>query len=89
MRNLLAFLAAAALTVAGLGWYLDWYRVQATPTDAGHRKVNIDIDTNKIGDDLHRGGEQILERGGEQIQKNLDKNQKPAAAEAGKALSGN
>src|SRR3712207_7363770 len=37
VRNLLAFLAAAALTFAGLGWYLGWYKVHSASADAGHR----------------------------------------------------
>ena len=31
MKNLLAFLAAAALTFAGVGWYLDWFQVLNSP----------------------------------------------------------
>jgi hypothetical protein len=73
MRNLLAFSAAAALTVAGLGWYLDWYKIQATPSTNGHRNVEIDIDTNKMTQDVHKGGEQILENGGQRLQQSVDK----------------
>src|ERR1700730_16232337 len=32
MRNILALLAAGALVVAGLGWYLGWYHVKSTPS---------------------------------------------------------
>jgi hypothetical protein len=59
MRNLLALLAAAALTFFGLGWYLDWYHIQSTPTDPGHRSVTIDVNTKKIGSDLQKGSEKI------------------------------
>jgi hypothetical protein len=61
MRNLLALLAALLLLVAGVGWYRDWFKVHSQPADAGHHKVNIDIDTHKIGQDLHQG-EQKLQR---------------------------
>ena len=43
MRNLLAFLAAAALTLIGVGWYLDWFHLQSVPGGSGHRSVTIDI----------------------------------------------
>jgi hypothetical protein len=69
MRNLLAFVAAAALTVAGLGWYLDWYKVQSTPTVAGRRSIQIDINSKKIEEDVHRG----VQKGEEKLQNVLDK----------------
>jgi hypothetical protein len=67
MRNTLAFLAALALTVAAAGWYLGWYHIQAMPGHAGHESVNIDIDTGKAGQDLHKGEqkvEKLLEKKG-------------------------
>ena len=59
MRNLLALLAAVVLLVAGIGWYRGWYRVQNSPTSPGHHAVNIDIDKDKIGKDLHEGEEEL------------------------------
>ena len=59
MRNALAFLAAATLTVLGVGWYLGWYRVSDAPADEGKRKVNIEFNTTRIGDDLHKGGQKV------------------------------
>jgi len=38
MRNLLALLAAVVLVVAGLGWYLGWFHVRATPTGDRRRR---------------------------------------------------
>ena len=55
MKNLLAFLAALVLTVAGVGWYLGWFEVHNAPPHHGRHRVNIDIDTNKVGDDLEKG----------------------------------
>jgi len=61
MRNLLAFVAALALTFGGVGWYLDWFKIQSTRPveDPGHRSVNIDINTKKVGQDLHRAEEKV------------------------------
>src|SRR5262249_26122101 len=59
MRNVLAFLAAATLTVLGVAWYLGWYRVSSAPADEGKKKVNIEFNTTRIGDDLHKGGQKI------------------------------
>jgi hypothetical protein len=92
MRNLLAFAAAAVLTVAALGWYLDWYRIQIAPAPNGHRNVNIDINAEQIGQDIHRGSEKLLESGGQNLQRALDKTSKlPTAAgqPRGQAPAGN
>jgi hypothetical protein len=55
MRNLLALLATLALTFGGLGWYLDWYKIQSTPTGPGRTGIQIDFDKKKIGEDVSRG----------------------------------
>lgn len=65
MRNILAFLAAASLTFLGAGYYLGWYSVVSTPGSSGHRSVNIDFDTKKIGHDI--------EESASKVQKILDK----------------
>ena len=59
MRNLLAFLAAVTLTVIVAGWYLNWYSIVSVPADNGHRKLSIDIHTDKVGEDLQKGGESM------------------------------
>lgn len=61
MRNLLAFLAAAVLVVGGVGWYLDWFKFSSSPLSDGHHNVSIDINSNKITDDLNKGGKKIEE----------------------------
>jgi hypothetical protein len=61
MRNILAFLAASVIVIAGLGWYLGWYSVQSSAGAAGKRQVNVEIDSRKISDDLQRGTEKIQE----------------------------
>ena len=55
MRNLLAFLAAAAIAFLGLGWYLGWYAVHPALTAPGRQSYTIDIDAKKIKDDVQRG----------------------------------
>jgi hypothetical protein len=77
MRNMLAFLAAVVLTVGGLGWYLDWYKVRSHPAEEGHHNLSIDINTTKIGTDLQKGEENL--------QKILEKNAKQAAGSIGDA----
>jgi hypothetical protein len=59
MRNLLALAAIALITFAALGWYLDWYHISSTPASEGHRRVNIDVNTTKIGHDVEKGGEKV------------------------------
>jgi len=76
MRNLLAFTAAVVLTVAGLGWYLGWYRIHSAPASDGHRNVNIDINTDKITDDIERAEKKILDRANEHLQSTKDKSAK-------------
>lgn len=69
MRNLLALLGLALVVVGGLGWYLGWYKVKSEPTTSpGHHNVSIDIDTTKIGKDLHQGEEKLQKmlQGGKQ-----------------------
>jgi hypothetical protein len=88
MRNLLAFLAAAVLVVAGLGWYLDWYKIESVPTLSGHEEVNIDIDGKKISSDVHKGAQ----RGAEKLhgvleQKSATEGSQPPPS--GQAASGN
>jgi hypothetical protein len=77
IRNLLAFLAAVVVTVVAVGWYLDWYKVHNLPAPAGHRHLTIDINTVKIGEDLHKGEQNL--------QKMLDSSGKPQAIGSAKA----
>ena len=61
MRNILACIAAGVLILAGVGWYLGWFRVQTAPAPDGHREVKIDVDGNKVKADLNKG-EQSIEK---------------------------
>jgi hypothetical protein len=73
---MLAFVAALVLTIAGVGMYLGWYKIETNSPKVGRRTVNIDFDTEKMGDDLREGGEYLLEQGGEKIQEILEKKRK-------------
>jgi hypothetical protein len=68
MRNMLAFLGAAALTLAGVGWYLGWYDVLVKPSASGHQNVDIDVNIPKIKNDINKG----KEKGKEKLQEALD-----------------
>ncbi len=81
MRNLLAFLAAAALTFLGVGWYLDWYHVKSSPADTGHHRVDIDINRDKIIHDVEQG----VQKGEQKLQNALDKEKKPSTEPAATA----
>ncbi len=59
MRNLLALIGAAVVTVLGLGWYLDWFHVKQSTAVQGTKSYNVEVDTSKIGTDLHKGGEKL------------------------------
>jgi hypothetical protein len=59
---MLAFLAALTLTLAGVGWYLDWYRIRSSPAPSGQRSVTVDINTEKIGKDLLDAEKRIQQR---------------------------
>jgi hypothetical protein len=75
MKNLLAFLAAVAIAVVAAGWYLGWFQITQRPLPHGHEAVEIDINKDKLVDDLQRGSEEIIKDGREGIQKLLDKKQ--------------
>jgi hypothetical protein len=61
MRNILAFLAATVLVLAGAGWYLDWYKLSFVPGKDGHRSVTIDVNSDKVKEDVTKGKEELGE----------------------------
>lgn len=77
MRNLLAFLAAVTLTLAGVGWYLGWYTIQSQPSASGKSTISIEFDDGKIGSDLKKGLQSVEQK----LQKNSDSTPKDSAAE--------
>jgi hypothetical protein len=75
MRNTLAFLAALVITVAAVGFYLDWFNIRRTPASDGHKSITLDVNTDKILQDARKAEEKL--------QKNLaEKNKKEEAPPA-------
>ena len=59
MRNTLAFLAAAAIALGAVGYYLDWFSVRSVASRGGHRTYTVDVNTEKIEEDVRHTGEEI------------------------------
>lgn len=59
MRNLLALLALLVLVAGGVGYYRGWFSFHKEASSPGHTNVKIDIDTSKIGKDLHQSEQKI------------------------------
>jgi hypothetical protein len=74
MRNLLALFGAVLLAFAGLGWYLDWYKIKNDAAPQGHHNVNIDINAVKVEEDVSKGVHQAEEK----IQHVLEKDKSPS-----------
>ncbi|MCS7015935.1 MAG: hypothetical protein NZM42_07445 [Gemmatales bacterium] len=65
------------LTLCGflvIGWFLDWYSVQDVRSSPGKHRLEIEIDTDKIRQDLERGRKKLedtwrrVKTGEEQVQ---------------------
>src|SRR5262249_21335341 len=70
MRNLLAFAAAVVLAFLGLGWYLDWYKIQSVPgITPGQSSYNIEFHQQKITQDVQKG----VQRGEQKLEQVMDK----------------
>jgi len=61
MRNLLAILGAVVVIAVGAGWYLDWFRVHRGPAGDGKQNYSIEVNTTKIGEDIHKTGTKVQE----------------------------
>jgi hypothetical protein len=59
MRNLLALIGAALVLFAGLGWYLGWYKFALEPGANGNQRIQIDLDTHKIAEDVEKAGKTV------------------------------
>lgn len=51
MRNLLALIGLAVVLFFGLGWYFGWYTLTVESEGDGRKRIQFDVDTNKIGED--------------------------------------
>src|SRR4051794_3466673 len=61
MRNLLSMAAAGLVIFAGIGWYMDWYKVQRSPGPDGHDTIRIDVNTPEIRKDIASAREKVGE----------------------------
>jgi hypothetical protein len=55
MKNLLTMAATGLVIFAGLGWYLDWYKVARTSNPDGTKRIVIDVNTKRIEGDIEKG----------------------------------
>jgi hypothetical protein len=62
MRNLLALVGAAVVTFVGAGYYLGWFSVHRPSGEDGSKSYNVELNTSKIGADLHKGKELITNK---------------------------
>lgn len=58
LKNMLAMGALGLLIFAGLGWYLDWYRVQKTAGPDGP-SYRVDINKTEIRNDLKQARDKV------------------------------
>ena len=73
MRNFLAIVGAATIAFLAVGWYLGWYEVSSLPSPQGKQSLHVDINQDKITDDVKKG----VEKGNEIVDHLRDKQQQP------------
>jgi hypothetical protein len=61
MRNVLALVGAATVTFLVVGWYLGWYQVSSLPSPGGRQSLHVDINSEKITEDVRTGVEKGTE----------------------------
>jgi len=61
MRNFLAIVGAATVAFLAVGWYLGWYEVSSLPSPQGKQSVHVEINPDKITDDVKKGVEKGTE----------------------------
>lgn len=62
MRNMLAFVAALLITLGAVGFYLGWFNVHSAPGPEGNTSFRLDVNTNKIGEDIRKAEEKLQQR---------------------------
>jgi hypothetical protein len=58
MRNILALIGAAVVAFLVVGWYLGWYEISRTASPGGKQAFQVDVNSDKITDDVKKAGEQ-------------------------------
>jgi hypothetical protein len=81
MRNFLAFIGAAVVVFVGFGWYLGWYQVTTQTAGPGQSRLQVDINREKISQDIKRGAAGVQEA----LEKAKQPNQEMPAPETGKS----
>ena len=59
MRNLLALAAVVIIILAVVGYYQGWYTFKDTPAPDGHHNITLDVDGNKIKEDINKVEEKV------------------------------
>lgn len=59
MKNTFAVIGVLVVGFAALGWYFEWYKLGTEPGADGHRKINADVNTKKIVEDVKKGGQKV------------------------------
>jgi hypothetical protein len=59
MKNMLALAAFGVLVVAAVGYFLGWYHISSTKAPTGHNQVTIDIDAQKVKQDVEKGKQKV------------------------------
>ena len=62
MKNTLAFLAAAAIAVGAVGYYLDWFSIRGVKSADGHKSYVLDVNTEKIEEDAVKAEHKLAEK---------------------------
>jgi hypothetical protein len=85
VKNLIFVLFLLVVVFAVAGYFLGWYQITDLPTGTtGQHRLQIDINTTKIRDDLHRGSEKVQE-GIDRVRQGAEKKDATAQAETPKA----
>ena len=85
MRNIFALIGLVTVVFVGLGWYLDWYKMTRQPSESGKQQFLLNINPNKVTDDVKKGVEQT----GEIVEKlREDKTQSAAPAPTAQPAQG-
>jgi len=83
MRNILALIGAAVVAFLAVGWYLGWYQVSRTSSPGGKQAISVDLNSDKISNDVKKAGEQ----GAEIVDQLRDKSKSQPNQETGPATN--
>ena len=53
-KSLLALVGLVVVGFASAGWYLGWYKLGVDSHDPNHPKINVEVETNKIKQDVQK-----------------------------------